>query len=94
MSLNGFNMANYHPKPEGDNVAGDDGRAEKGRNAEDKDLRPVSIRSSKANGSSELMVYMVDVLITPFGMQHPVNPIVEVVFHQEVHHQLCHHLPP
>ena len=94
MSLNGFKVANNHPEPEGDDVAGDDGGAEKGRNAEDEDLGPVSIRSGEANGSSELMVDMVDVLITPLGVQHPVNPVVEVVLHQEVHHQLRHHLPP
>lgn len=94
VGLDGLNLAEDDPEPEGDHVARGDGGAGEGGDPEDEDLGPVGVGRGEPDGRRELVVHPVDVLITPLAVQPPVDPVVEVVLHQEVHRQLRHHLPP
>ena len=56
---------------------------------DDEDLRTVGgARRCKPDRSSELAVNMVDEIVSPFAMQHPMDPVVEVVIDQEIYSKL------
>ena len=72
-------MAYDEPEPEGGDVARHDGRAGKGRDAEDEHLGPVRVRRGRADGCRELMVHEVDVVVAPLGVQQWVDPVATEV---------------
>lgn len=88
VGLDGFHLPQRNPKPEGDHVPRNQCRTHEGGDAKDQHLRPVGVRRCKSNGGSELMVNPVDVLIPPFAMEEPVDPIITIVLNQEVHQKL------
>lgn len=86
MSLNGFNLAQSNPQPEGNHVTRSNSRAKKGGNPKKQNLSPMGVRSSIPNRSSVLMMDMMNLLITPLAMKESMNPIVRIVLHQKVNH--------
>ena len=88
VGFDGLKLAEGDPDPEGDHVAGGDGRPNEGGDPEEENLRPVRVGSGKADGRGEFVVDVVDLLVPPLAVHQPVDPVVSVVLHQEVHRQL------
>nr|GMD70461.1 hypothetical protein Iba_chr12eCG6510 [Ipomoea batatas] len=93
VGLDGLNLSQPNPQPERNNVTWDHGGPEKRRDPEDQNLRPVRIRRCKSYWSCVLVVNLVNLLVPPFAMQKPVDPIVGVVLHKEIHNQLGRNFP-
>ena len=94
MRVNGFNLAQGYPEPEGDNVARNHGRPKKGGNPEDQDLGPVGIGRGESNGRMVLVVDAVNLLVPPIVVQKPVDPVIGVILYEKVHQKLREDLPP
>lgn len=92
--VNGFNLAQGYPEPEGDNVARNHGRPKKGGNPEDQDLGPVGIGRGESNGRMVLVVDAVNLLVPPIVVQKPVDPVIGVILYEKVHQKLREDLPP
>lgn len=92
MSLDGLCLPENHPQPECDHMAGNNEGAEKGGEAKDDDLGPVSMRGCKGNGSSVLVVDMMDIVIPPFLVEQSVEPVAAIVFNNKVYQYLHPHL--
>lgn len=92
--INGLNLAQGYPQPKGNNVAKNYGRTEKRGNLEDQDLSPVGIGRRESNGSSVLMVNVVNLLVTPTVVQKPMDLVIGVILHQKVDQQLSQDLSP
>lgn len=93
MDVDGLEVAKHEPEPEGGHVARHDGWAGEGREAEDEDLGPVGVRGGVAHGRGELVVDSVDVVVGPRRVQQAVDPVAQVVLHQQVHRHLRRRLP-
>ena len=54
----------------------------------DDDLGPVAVGRGERRGRRDLVVDVVDPVVGPARVQEGVGPVVEVVLHQGIRHQL------
>lgn len=94
MSVNGFNLPKSNPQPKCDYVPRGHCWSKKRRNSKDQNLSPVCIRCRKSNWSCILMVNPVNLLIPPFTMQEPMDPVIGKILNHKIDRELHKNLPP
>lgn len=94
VSLNGLNLPQSNPQPEGDHVSWGHRGPQEGRDPEEQDLGPVRVWRRVPDRRRVLVVNPVNLFVTPLvTMQEPVHPVIGVVLNHEIHQQLSRDFP-
>ena len=88
MIVDGLQMTDRNPEPMRYDVARCDGGPDEHWDGLDDDLGPVAVGRGERRGRRDLVVDVVDPVVGPARVQEAVDPVVEVVLHQGIRHQL------
>ena len=88
VSDDGVKLAQLDPNVEREEMGANDDRGSEGSGSEDDDLSPVRVGSAKTEGSLELVVDLVDLLVEPLDVQPAMTPVLEPVLTDEEEAQL------
>lgn len=91
MRLHSLPLPQHDPRPQRDDVAPHDRRADERGDPQDEDLERVRVRGRETHRGRELVVLPMDFPVGPLGVEPPVQPVVAVVLDDKESRELERH---
>lgn len=85
MRINRLYIPQRNPQPECDHVTRHHGWPKERWNPEDQNLSPMRIRCCISDWSCVFMVNSMNLFISPFVMQKPVDPVIGIILYQKIY---------